>query len=267
VPSIQPLPEGFLLATDVALTPADFDPAHWAARGALRKTALGRGLVYFVAPEAERLAPSSYQNGQAEPRLWVLRHYRRGGVIGRWVARTYWFTGVKRTRAYRELALLEALSERQLPVPRPVGAWVSPVAALGYQASLLMGAIDGAQDLFSRLLAAALAEQEWHAIGGLIARFHREGVYHADLNCHNLIQDAAASWWMIDFDRALLLRPALRAPWQAANLDRLLRSLRKEQHKAQVQGRAFHWRFERDWPLLVTAYETAWQTNTAPPLA
>ena len=48
---------------------AVFDPAHWQAQGALETTRGGRGTVAFV-----RASPDQ---------RWVLRHYRRGGLMAR----------------------------------------------------------------------------------------------------------------------------------------------------------------------------------------
>jgi 3-deoxy-D-manno-octulosonic acid kinase len=85
-------------------------------------------------------------------------------------------------------------------------------------------------------------------VGAEIARFHAHGVYHADLNAHNILL-TDASVWLIDFDRGELRHPA-RA-WQQANLARLKRSLLKI--GAARNGEA---EFERDlWLPLVAAWE------------
>ena len=55
-------------------------------------------------------------------------------------------------------------------------------------------------------------------VGAAVRRLHAEGVWHADLNAHNVLVDRDGRIWIIDFDRARL-RPA--GSWAAANLARL----------------------------------------------
>ena len=54
-----------------------FTREYWAGRTAVAATTGGRGQVVFI------------RDGS---RHWVLRHYRRGGLIARWVADTYLWT-------------------------------------------------------------------------------------------------------------------------------------------------------------------------------
>jgi 3-deoxy-D-manno-octulosonic acid kinase len=61
-------------------------------------------------------------------------------------------------------------------------------------------------------------------VGALVARFHRAGVWHADLNAHNVLV-APAGLYLVDFDRGRMRAPALS--WRMANLQRLRRSLFK----------------------------------------
>ncbi|HVF34656.1 MAG TPA: lipopolysaccharide kinase InaA family protein, partial [Candidatus Saccharimonadia bacterium] len=61
--------------------------------------------------------------------------------------------------------------------------------------------------------------------GDTIRRFHDAGVWHADLNAHNVLRDEAGAFWLLDFDRGWLAPP--RERWRRANLARLERSLRK----------------------------------------
>src|SRR5262245_57201697 len=84
-----------------------FDPASWRARGALEEVAGGRGSVCFL----------THDSGQ-----WVLRHYRRGGLIASVSQDRYVYTGASRTRSLREWRLLAELRRRGLPVPVPTVA-------------------------------------------------------------------------------------------------------------------------------------------------
>ena len=84
-------------------------------------------------------------------------------------------------------------------------------------------------------------------VGALVARFHRAGVWHADLNAHNVLVTSGALY-LIDFDRGRLRKPAPR--WCRANLRRLRRSLLKL--GAGTDPAAFE---QNVWGPLVARYE------------
>ena len=86
-------------------------------------------------------------------------------------------------------------------------------------------------------------------LGKFIAEFHRNGVYHADLNIQNILQDGAGKFWLIDFDRAKLLPPDKN--WQDRTLDRLRRSFNKELLRHQIK-----WHVS-DWSTLAASYAQA----------
>lgn len=183
-----------------------FDPAWWHERGALLGEATGRGRAYFL------------DSGESE---WVLRHFRRGGLVGRLVHDRYLYTGLSRSRPFREARLLAQLAKMGLPVPRPVAARVDLTLPF-YRGDLISERVPGYP--LSRWLADDQADAGlFESVGHLIRRFHDRGVFHADLNAHNiLISDDAIH--LIDFDRGRLRRPGR---WQRANMDRLIRSIRK----------------------------------------
>jgi 3-deoxy-D-manno-octulosonic acid kinase len=84
-----------------------------------------------------------------------------------------------------------------------------------------------------------------------VARFHRAGLDHADLNAHNLLFDAPERGWMIDFDRSKLRIPA--TAWREGNLLRLQRSLRK------LRGTRSAEQVDAGFAQLRAAYDAAWQ--------
>jgi 3-deoxy-D-manno-octulosonic-acid transferase len=224
--------------TDPAVLPqADaklFDPGTWRAQQAATAHAAGRNTVWFVKTPQHEM---------------VLRHYWRGGLMGRLVKDKFLRQSVVASRAMAEYALLQRMRAWGLPVPRPCGALHCPAGLLRlshYRADILVERIAGAQALSARLKAAALPKPLWQAVGQAIAHLHKAGVYHSDLNCHNILIDDADAVWLIDFDKC-----AVRAPgaWQQANLDRLLRSLRKEQTLHDI----WHWA-DADWFTLERAY-------------
>jgi 3-deoxy-D-manno-octulosonic acid kinase len=190
---------------------ADFDPDALARAGRVRSaTAGGRGSAWFVAGR-----------GGGE---WVLRHYRRGGLVARFVRDAYAWPGEQAVRSFRELRLLEELERLGLPAPAPVAARYLR-RGLVYRADLITVAIPGVVPLSARL-GPDLPREAWCAVGACIRRFHDAGVFHADLNAHNVLLDAAGRVWIVDFDRGEL-RPGTDARWRQANLARLERSLTK----------------------------------------
>ncbi len=152
---------------------------------------------------------------------WVLRHYRRGGFAARFSDDVYLWTGLERSRPWREWRLLDLLYKEGLPVPQPVAARVVR-AGLGYRGDLLTRRIRDTVSLAERLAAGSVP---WRAIGACLRRFHDAGVWHADLNAHNLLLDSVDRVYLIDFDRGEQREPA--RGWQLGNLARLHRSLAK----------------------------------------
>jgi 3-deoxy-D-manno-octulosonic acid kinase len=184
-----------------------FDPNFWTARNEIAAVSAGRGSAWFIGPA---------------PHRWVLRHYRRGGFIANISQDRYVWLGEERVRAFAEWRLLDYLTQRNLPVPKPVAAFYRR-SGWTYHCDLITQRIQPAQTLSAMLSANAGAPIDWRAIGQAIARLHRLGVDHADLNAHNiLVGDAGIS--IVDFDRGRLRPPG---NWAAANLARLRRSLTK----------------------------------------
>lgn len=208
-----------------------FDPSYWQQQQQVLGQSRGRNVTWFV--------------GRPEQPM-VLRHYYRGGLIGKLINDSYWFGGIKTTRAYREFSLLIELERLNLPACRVVAAQVIKTGLI-YRADLLMKMVSGGQDLVARLVSGPLSEQQWHNIGTTIADFHQARVYHADLNAHNILIDNDDKTWLIDFDRGEIKPQS--GPWCQQNLDRLLRSFEKELAKLP----RFHFS-QQDWQALLKGY-------------
>ena len=86
----------------------------------------------------------------------MLRHYRRGGFIARLSRDRYVWTGEARVRAFAEWRLLELLTERGLPVPKPIAARYQRSGLL-YRCDLITQRIADAQPLSAALAVGALA--------------------------------------------------------------------------------------------------------------
>ncbi len=157
------------------------------------------------------------------PRQFVLRHYRRGGLVGQLVRDLYVWTGADDTRPFREWRMLAKMAEYGLRVPRPAAARYVRRGPF-YTADIITVRIPDVQPL-SRVIAEGPRQAEfWGHIGADIQLFHAAGVYHADMNAFNLQLDSRDQLWMLDFDKGRLRPPG---PWQQETLKRLHRSLRK----------------------------------------
>lgn len=188
---------------------AVFDPAHWQDQGALESARGGRGTVAFVRTTT----------GQR----WVLRHYRRGGLMAKLSNDLYFWTGADRTRSFREWRLLRQLRQWGLPVPQPIAARYVR-AGLCYRADLLTAELPVRLTVAQALQAGPLAADSWRAVGACVGALHARGVQHADLNAHNLLLGDANAVYVLDFDRGRLRE---RGAWERSVLERLQRSLRK----------------------------------------
>jgi len=111
-----------------------------------------------------------------------------------------------------------------LPVPRPVAARYQRSGFI-YRADLITARLPDVESFAGRLERGAVSAKVWSRVGECIARFHRAGVWHADLNAHNIQIDSAERIFLLDFDRGRIRVPA--RSWQQSNLARLHRSLAK----------------------------------------
>jgi 3-deoxy-D-manno-octulosonic acid kinase len=185
-----------------------FAPDYWRERGALRMQSGGRGGVAIIATPV----------GEC-----VLRHYRRGGLVAALMGDRYLWTGADHTRPFAEFRLLAEITRLELPGPVVVAARYRRHGPF-YSADLITRRIVDAQTLAECLATGRLDGELAGQVGALVARFHRAGIWHADLNAHNVLV-TPDELYLIDFDRGRLRIPA--AAWQRANLQRLRRSLLK----------------------------------------
>lgn len=213
--------------------PRWFDAAYWRAQSIADDVQGGRGGVSYVrAPFGD----------------CVLRHYRRGGMVARVMGDRYLWTGAERTRGFAEFRLLADLSDRGMHVPVPVAARYRKQGA-HYRADLITRRITNTQELATLVSQVRCDKSVAEKVGRTIAEFHAEGVYHADLNAHNILLDDE-NVWIVDFDRGELRRPA--RTWQLANLSRLKRSLLKLGADKGDDDSAFEKTF---WSALMHDYE------------
>jgi 3-deoxy-D-manno-octulosonic acid kinase len=210
-----------------------FVPARWGER-ARPVDSGGRGGAWFVdAP----FGPS------------LLRLYLRGGWAAKLSRDQYLWNGANRTRSFAEFRLTRALLAKGLPVPRPIAAsYVRD--GLHYRAAILLERLPDVRSLADRAEVAG-TDAPWEETGRLVARFHRAGLDHADLNAHNLLFNPQGKGWLIDFDQCHLRIPATR--WRENNLMRLQRSLLK------LRGTRTRAEVLHDFLRLRRAYDMAWE--------
>lgn len=211
-----------------------FDPEQLAAQGRVTGADRGRGQVCM------------FRHGDVE---CVLRHYRRGGLVARFSEDRYVWTGLARTRAWREWHLLAWMHDRGLAVPRPVAARVRRHGVF-YTADLVTLRLSRVWTLSDLLGRWSLPEESWREVGAAIARLHAAGVCHADLNARNIVLDDEGKVFLLDFDRARRMRGG--RGWPQANLERLRRSLDK------FSAEDIMFRFEEQaWEWLLDGYAAA----------
>jgi len=208
-----------------------FAPPNWPNAEIVPGYSGGRGATLFINHEGDD---------------WVLRHYHRGGVVGRFLQDQYLWLGPGRSRPCIEWDLLAELQKRQLPAPTPVAARYVR-RGIYYTADLITRRLPDVVPLSRRMQSTTLTKDVWHAVGSCIRLFHESKINHADLNAHNLQIGGNDRIWLLDFDRGRIMRSAGR--WQQENLERLRRSFDKISRSGEV---AFS---DREWRWLIEAYE------------
>ncbi len=209
-----------------SVTTALFEPRHWASSEAMVGQADGRGKALFIRPDGlADLAQVADGAGEVAYPQWVLRHYQRGGLVAQLVRDRFLYLGDERTRPVREWMLLSSMWEQGLPVPRPVAARIDrPARSATYRADLITERVPQAVSLSVMLAREHVDESVWRNMGQAIRRFHDAGIFHADLNAHNILVQAGGRVFLIDFDKGSRRRAGR---WTRSNLERLLRSLNK----------------------------------------
>jgi 3-deoxy-D-manno-octulosonic acid kinase len=228
--------DGSVILYDASLldhaTPDLFDRTAWLGAPQAPGYSGGRGATLFI-----DWPPPGIKSARP-PQHWVLRHYHRGGTIGRFLNDRFLWLGEERTRAVLEWRLLAWMWARGLPSPRPVAAHVRR-RGLTYTADLVTVLMPGVEPLSTRLARGALDADGWARVGACVRRFHDAGVWHADLTAHNLQINAAGEVSLLDFDRGR--RRDDGAGWRQANMARLRRSLDKISRGGGIHFDAASW--------------------------
>jgi hypothetical protein len=158
-----------------------------------------------------------------------VRRSRRGGWV-RLLNRDLYF-GL-RPRPERELALAVEAARRAVPIAQPLGALIEPVGPAIYRGAMITRALAG-MTLWEFLRTDDDPRVRAHILGlarQAIDTMHRRGLFHADLNLHNLFLTQSGESFavaILDLDKAQLFPAALSPSLRLRNLHRLIRSARK----------------------------------------
>ncbi|MGI9309387.1 MAG: 3-deoxy-D-manno-octulosonic acid kinase [Gammaproteobacteria bacterium] len=207
-----------------------FEPSSWPDAEAVEGVAAGRGTTLFITHE---------------DRSWALRHYHRGGLVGKFVNDSFLWMGSGRTRPVIEWDLLAQIQDLGLPAPKPVAARYLR-SGFTYTADIITERIPKVTPLSRLLLEQSIDDSCWENVGACIAKFHSARICHADLNAHNIQIGSENTVWLLDFDRGQIM--SSNGSWKKRNLDRLHRSLAKvSQNNSELFG-------DQAWKILNAAY-------------
>jgi len=176
----------------------------------------------------------------------ILRHYYRGGWVTRLLSDQYLWFGKSLSRPWREWNILQRAVKADLPVPEAIAGCVCRTG-LWYRAALITAYLEDTETLTRRLQRERLRRADWHRLGTLIKHMHAAGIRHADLTSDNVLIDSQLRFYLIDFDKARIMRRL--DDWQFLPLHRFKRSIDKRNQK---QALSFS---EDDWQALMDGYE------------
>jgi 3-deoxy-D-manno-octulosonic acid kinase len=157
------------------------------------------------------------------------RRAKRGGLI-RFLLTDLYF-GFD-PRPLRELAITVEARRRGIAVAEPMGAMVERAGFGIYRGFFLTRAVAGLTlwELLQTDDDPIVRELVLRQVREAIDAMHERGLFHADLNLHNvMVENASESFAvkLLDLDKAQLERGALSTTRRRANYSRLIRSARK----------------------------------------
>jgi 3-deoxy-D-manno-octulosonic acid kinase len=158
-----------------------------------------------------------------------VRQLKRGG-LAQYVAQDI-FVGIS-ARPFRELMVASKAFHRGVPVAEPMGAMVQWIAPAIYRGFFLTRAIPG-MTLWEFIKTdddPVVLKHILMQARAAIVTMHDKGLFHADLNLHNLMVTQSGESFkvmILDLDKARIYDAALRPSLRRNNARRLLRSARK----------------------------------------
>ena len=159
-----------------------------------------------------------------------MRHYFRGGFIGKFMTDGFFRMDKNAMRARLEFELTAKLYRLGLPVPRPLIAR-EQVGSIWIKNDIVVEQIPNTKNIAEILEQGELTQGQMRKIGMMLRRFFDAGLMHTDLNIRNILIDNEDQCFLIDFDKCEI-RANLSKSDERSMLSRLERSFNKEkEHK------------------------------------
>lgn len=209
-----------------------FELSYWRRQPGFETTAGGRGGSCVIEVVGRRM---------------LLRRYRRGGAVRKLTSDKYFWLGQSLSRPWREWDMLTLAREAELPAPEPVAACICR-SGPWYRAALITAYLEGTEMLTQRLRQRQMPRENWYQLGLLVKKMHASGIRHADLNSDNVLLDSRERFYLVDFDKARVMKGL--GDWQWQPLLRFQRSLEKRNRKQRL-----HFDSE-DWQAFMDGYQS-----------
>lgn len=158
--------------------------------------------------------------------LLCMRHYCRGGMIGKFNKDGFLRFGKWACRARLEFELTAKLFALGLPVPRPLIAR-EQVGDLLVKSDIVVEQIPDTKNVAEILEQGSLSDEQLVSIGSTLKSFFKANVFHSDLNIRNILLNSVNQCFVIDFDKCEQKDP-LSDKDISAMIERLTRSFNKE---------------------------------------
>lgn len=166
---------------------------------------------------------------EVEGEAWVLKAYRRGGVVGSLNATRYWGAG----RFLQELRVASTAHENGVATADILALILVPAGFGSLRAWMVSRYLSGVESL-ATYFGHSEENDLFSTAGRLVARMHRVGIDHADLHLGNIVaslEEGPPRAFILDWDRAVCRG---EGNWKFENLLRLWRSVEKLRRRQQV---------------------------------
>lgn len=164
-----------------------------------------------------------------------VRHYFRGGLIGKVLKDIFWRYSSWSQRARLEFELCLELYHQGLPVPRPLIAR-EQVGSFFVKNDIVVEQIDNTLNLAELLERdGALSNSALKGIAYALGKLSRAKVVHSDLNIRNILLNDKDECFIIDFDHCGI-KEKFGPNDLKAMLSRLERSFYKEKELKHYEG-------------------------------
>jgi len=197
-----------------------------------RKIREGEASPEFSLLRGRNIIPCVPIKGSKEKML--IKHYEHGGLF-RKITRDIFFGNL---RPFRELAILEAASQKGVRVPEALAARVSRIFGPLYKGEIAYKEVPDSVNLLEylgRLNEKPMKEkisckrEIINSLAEAIKKMHSSGIYHADLNVKNVLIQIIGEKirvYLLDFDRSKI-KGNLTLMDKLKNLARFNRSCQK----------------------------------------